>query len=945
MEIEGLIEQFLSKDVPPELLSTPLPDEVAAAVVERLKQEFNRYWYVDPNCSLTYSERIIAIGHARNDASQIASGMMSKADCLASLGKMQEAWELYEEAGTMFQKAGDEVGWGRTRIGRLFLGPKLNCIPITLVEAEQARAVFIRHDERDRLLRLDWQTARMYNYVGKQNRALELLVGALTMAESLGEAGKLHIGPLYANLGMTYQALGDFYEALTYYNQALELAIAHDETLMIASLEASIAEIAQAQGQYLRALTLLHIALEKIKVESPFKATAIKLHMVECCLALNRYTDAHDLARQLISDFRTFNAADELALAFLLLAEVEAALGNLDSAETALKEAEPIFTSLNATAWVATVRLWRGRIALRRGDAEIARRESVAAATAFEVDGQQVNDATATLLQGQALFALNKFDPAARAGHKALGIAQRYNVPSLRYAAHLLLGRIAEVRQADRRAVRYYKAAASTIERVQRGLTITLRSGFLEDKGEAMRALIALHLRSGDIKNAFETLERAKSQIWLGYLINRERLRWAQEDPHNIHLIEELDRLRAEHQWFYRLAHNPPQNTEIPNAVPQEQALAEVAVRERRMRAITDQLYLHSGGGLWDNQAPLIALKEIQQGVEEGTLLVEYYRNGEELWAFALDSQRLRAHRLPSTIDRLNELMRLARNNFLSALRIDPNSLAARVLTQQAQKIMRHLYEVLIEPLEIEKNNPGKLIIVPYGALHGLPFQLLYDGSKYLIECYEIVNLPAAGLVTRQGPKRPPGALALAHSWDGRLPQTHAEAQLVHQFFGGRLFIDEAVQRSVLQNAPTQVIHIAAHGEYRLDQPDLSYLQFADGQLYTDDVLQQDLSYELVTLSGCETGLANVAANEELIGLGRGFLYAGAGALILSLWSVADGSTAHLMENMYRALRGGESKSAALREAQRAILAENREMHPAFWGAFQLIGDANPLSR
>jgi len=97
-------------------------------------------------------------------------------------------------------------------------------------------------------------------------------------------------------------------------------------------------------------------------------------------------------------------------------------------------------------------------------------------------------------------------------------------------------------------------------------------------------------------------------------------------------------------------------------------------------------------------------------------------------------------------------------------------------------------------------------------------------------------------------------------------------------------------------------------------------------------------------LSACETGRAKVAADEELIGIGRGFLYAGAGALLLSLWSVPDISTASLMERMYSALREGASKAAALREAQRAILAENRNLHPAYWGAFQLIGDDSPLT-
>src|SRR5574339_708365 len=96
------------------------------------------------------------------------------------------------------------------------------------------------------------------------------------MAEALSEAVESYIGQLYQNLGLTYYARGDFYEALTYYNRALELAIAHNETLVLAALEASLAEIAQAQGQYLRALTLLHGALEKVEIDSPFKAERMR---------------------------------------------------------------------------------------------------------------------------------------------------------------------------------------------------------------------------------------------------------------------------------------------------------------------------------------------------------------------------------------------------------------------------------------------------------------------------------------------------------------------------------------------------------------------------------------------------------------------------------------------------------------------------------------------
>jgi CHAT domain-containing protein len=164
------------------------------------------------------------------------------------------------------------------------------------------------------------------------------------------------------------------------------------------------------------------------------------------------------------------------------------------------------------------------------------------------------------------------------------------------------------------------------------------------------------------------------------------------------------------------------------------------------------------------------------------------------------------------------------------------------------------------------------------------------------------------------------------------------------KLFGGKVYLEETASRETLRAKPVQILHIATHGQHRLDQPDLSYIQLADGQLYADDMFQQDLSYELVTLSACETGRANVAASDELIGLGRGFLYAGAGALLVSLWRVEDISTLQFMERMYKSLFAGASKAAALREAQRSFITENPDMHPAFWGAFQLIGNADPLS-
>jgi CHAT domain-containing protein len=944
MEIEGLVEQFLNDQVPPQLLSTPLPDEVANAVVERLKEEADRYWYIDYHRSLEFADRIVTIGERRGDVRQTALGLMARGDALKLFGHAAEAWETLNEAGRLFQSVGDEVGWARTRIGRVYLSTMLNYVSDALADAERARTILTDHNEHEKLLRLDLNTAVVQVLLGDLFQALRLYHSALAIAETLGETGQQYLGLLNMNIGVAHESLGDFSQALSYYERARTQYIARNETLYIAVIELNIAYIAQAQGHYRHALSLLYGILERGIEQFPVEYRAVKRDMIECFLYLNRYIDARDLAQQNIADYRKLGATHDTARNLLHLATAEAELNNFDAARAALEEAEPIFTSLGAVTWVAISQLRRGRIALKQGDIRTAHELATLAANCFEQNGQQVNYATATLLLGQIRLALGDFKEAMNAANNVLQIAQRLNVPSLRYASHLLLGQISEACQETRRSVRRYQAAAATIERVQRGLTITLRAGFLEDKGEASRNLINSYLRAGRSEYTFNALERAKSQVLLNYVANREQFHWAQDDSHSQRLMKELNNLREEHQWFYRLAHEPPRDIERPNVIQPEQALAEVAVRERRIRSITEQLYLHSSDNHQAKQVEIASLTDIQRTLSDGTLMIEFYNDGSSLWAFILDGQTIKAQALPINPETLNHLLAQLNGNIVAALTIDPYSLVARNLIQLAHRILKRMYSMLIEPLMLQQYHPQKLIIVPYGLLHYLPFHILYDGSKYLIQKHEVVILPAAGLVTQPALKRDPGALIVANSWQGRLPHALAEAQMVQRLFGGTLYAGEAASRTALQTAPIQILHIATHGEHRLDQPDLSYLQLADGQLYADDMLQQDMSYELVTLSACETGRANVAASDELIGLGRGFLYAGAGALLVSLWQVADTSTLYFMERMYKALRMGASKSAAVREAQQFMLAEDGWHHPAFWGAFQLIGNDRPLS-
>ena len=109
-----------------------------------------------------------------------------------------------------------------------------------------------------------------------------------------------------------------------------------------------------------------------------------------------------------------------------------------------------------------------------------------------------------------------------------------------------------------------------------------------------------------------------------------------------------------------------------------------------------------------------------------------------------------------------------------------------------------------------------------------------------------------------------------------------------------------------------------------------------DGWVTALDLFSMTCQTNLVTLSGCKSGMSQVTGSDDQLGLMRGFLYAGARSLMLSLWNIDDGCTAELMSRFYDAWRGGVSKSKALNIAMKAIREEYP--NPFYWAPFLLVG-------
>ncbi len=146
-----------------------------------------------------------------------------------------------------------------------------------------------------------------------------------------------------------------------------------------------------------------------------------------------------------------------------------------------------------------------------------------------------------------------------------------------------------------------------------------------------------------------------------------------------------------------------------------------------------------------------------------------------------------------------------------------------------------------------------------------------------------------------------------------------------------------------------RIVHFATHGRLNSEHPELSDIVLSlfdeagnrqDGFLQLHEVYNLNLPADLVVLSACQTALGKEVQGEGLVGLTRGFMYAGAARVVASLWKVDDAATAKLMGEFYRAmLRDGLRPAAALRAAQVQMWRQNQWRSPYYWAAFTLQGE------
>jgi CHAT domain-containing protein len=753
----------------------------------------------------------------------------------------------------------------------------------------EANAAAVRRGEGRRAL-------AFYESAGKDFEARGLPIEA---AQAFVEVGRVArpVGQIQAGIRSSLRAIELLKGAPRNDTQLGDLANGY---LFTGALYRAVGSLAEAQ-QFLQEGAQLPPTFAG-PLRRLFWAGVFSRALADLAYARKDYPGAAQLGAESVKQFEQFlaglppasfeqgkrNAQRNLAMALLVVGDAERHLGNTAGATQALNRRVQVARDLGATELELAARNSLGYLAMSTGDLPEAVRQLEAAKKM----------AIATDNPAYVMWASN-------------GIGR---------------ARFRERRYAE--ALEAYQEAVARAEALRGSLQDAgLRSGYLEDKQEMYHGAVwsALALRKPE--EAFALAERARSRAFLDLLGTQTVLSKGKTRA----LVDEEVRLRA------RLAATKA-SAEEASEDDAEEARADAEAADRGYREFLDRVRKESV-----EQASLMLVEPVnvpalQALLPEGTTLVEYLvsRNGAFAWIISRTS--VSVVRLP-----------LPRDQLVASVRAFRRGIEGQAPLPEAQKLAEALHEQLMAPLRAHIKGT-RVIVVPHDVLHYLPFGALRSKQgRWLIEDYTLSTLPSASVLKFLEAKRTAGGgavLAIGNPDLGsalNLRFAEREARVVADHYAGTSVLvrgEATEERAKSLAGPARLLHFATHGELDENDPLASGLLLApggkdDGRLEVREIFGLDLTAQLVVLSACETGLGKLSTGDELIGLQRAFLYAGAPAVVTTLWKVDDRASFVLMRGFYDGLARADT-GLALQAAQRAAMKEFP--HPFAWAAFGLTG-------
>ncbi|MBV9889106.1 MAG: CHAT domain-containing protein [Acidobacteria bacterium] len=389
-------------------------------------------------------------------------------------------------------------------------------------------------------------------------------------------------------------------------------------------------------------------------------------------------------------------------------------------------------------------------------------------------------------------------------------------------------------------------------------------------------------------------------------------------------LVEQVNNLRQELNWYYRqtdLADYQPGHAKTSrNAIKAREALLLENLKE--LSTIDDVYALETTN--------TIPLREIQSRLRPDESILEYFLARGAIYACVITNTGVEFARLAS-VGRIRELLLMLHSQF-SMLQFKKTH-RSRSEEPFEDGTLRRLHDELIQPV---KNQLGRrLILVPAGLLHYVPFHALFDGENHLYEKY-VVSYAGSASTYHLGEIRP----LLQASVDRILL---ANAKSAGEIAGGlpqaQVVSNDDILRIIKNNEIGRFVHFATHVESRQDNTLFSTIAAGAAKLSLLDIFTLRLPCSILSLTGTGPGLHTGGDGHEISALGRAFEVAGARSVLMPVWNTDREAEEAFVAQFYAALSIQSDKAVAYQEALR--LTRTRFHHPYFWASFVLRGNVD----
>jgi len=907
------------------------------ALVEALSLKIRDTAWKDPSLAEVLAESNLYLASLIDTPAVWGYATRSRAQVLHTKRKCAEAQPHFERAVQLFDQAGLAAEAGRTMVTEMenlsYLGRYEEAIHL----AEPARAALEKVHDTRYLTLIEASLGNLNYRLRRFSESLAHYEKARVSSDNPASTAAIGMGRAHV-----LNDMNRFDEALEAYQTTKEYCEQHGLSLWIDIADRGMSKIYLHRGNCTMALRMVDQIRQKHEAANDSRRVGLcDMDQVEIYLQLNLFEDASSVAGRAFALFEKLGNRYESALCLMYKGIAEFELMHDEDAETAFNRGRELFVDEGNEMSVAAVDLWRAKLLIRRQRfaeaGELARRS----AEVFERQQVPVRAANARRLSAQTLQELQETASAIADAQRALRELEGFHAPWVSYEVYNTLGRLKELEGATEEAEELYLRAITEVELLRGGIRLAeLQLSFGRDKYHVYENVVSLKLKRGDTHSAFDFVERSKSRTLIDLMERNLETAWdvgAEESPR----FQRIRKIREELNVLYsRLSEAGNTGRAAASDVDTKD---QIGSREKELVELLRAAGSEKPGWATLQSMPSPTVEDVQSTLEPDELLIEYYCVRDRFKAFVIGRNEFHVvDDLLSTAEAKASLkgLRFQLSKFhLQAAYLKKH---AGSLLSATNHHLQNLHARLIAPMAKLLEGKKRLVIVPHQMLHYVPFHALFDGERSLIDTFDIAYAASASVLricrSRKPAEKPGRDLILAVA-DELTPQINDEVEALRQLLpNADVFVGpEATRETLRKYAPTAgKIHIAAHGVFRADNPDFSALRLGDNWLNLLDIFNLKLGADITTLSACETGMSEVWGGDELLGLARGFLYAGTPSLVVSLWMVNDRSTAQLMRRFYEGLRDGLDKAHALREAILEVKAEFP--HPYYWAPFILLG-------